>query len=81
MIYMCCPTCGALLRHKQIVYEDRMEEECDKNNIDYEMVSSGLLDRDKNFIEIRSKIVNELCEKMCCKIYLMTFVKVGKIVK
>jgi hypothetical protein len=78
---MLCPTCGSILRRKQIVYEDRMEEVCEKIGVDYEMVSSGLLDGNKEFLDKRAEVVNKLCEKQCCKIYLMTFVKIGKLIK
>ena len=81
MIYMLCPTCGALLRRKQAIYEDRMDEVCEEIGVDYEMVSSGLLDKNKEFLNKRAKVVNDLCEKQCCKIYLMTFVKIGKLIK
>jgi DNA-directed RNA polymerase subunit N (RpoN/RPB10) len=81
MIYMLCPTCGSLLRRKQPVYEDRMEEVCEEIGVDYEMVSSGLLDGNKEFLDKRAKVINDLCEKQCCKVYLMTYVKVGKLIK
>jgi DNA-directed RNA polymerase subunit N (RpoN/RPB10) len=81
MIYMLCPTCGAILRNKQIVYEDRMNKVCDELNVDYEMVSSGLLDKNEKFQQKRADVVNELCEKMCCKMYMITYVQIGKLIK
>jgi hypothetical protein len=81
MIYMICPTCGALLRHKQIVYEDEMEKVCDEIGIDYEMVSKGILDRNEEYRKKRADIVNKLCDKLCCKTYMITYVSIGKLIK
>ena len=79
MIYMLC-SCGALLRHKQIVYEDEMEKLCDEYNVSYDMVSSRMLDDDDEFKKKRSDIINKLCAKICCKINMMTYVSVGKLI-
>jgi len=80
MIYMLCPTCGALLRHKQIVYEDRIEKLCTELGINTDIVSKGIVDRNPEFVKRRSEIVNELCEKMCCRIYMITYISVGKVI-
>lgn len=81
MIYTICPTCGAKLRNKQIVYEDRMNKICADLKVDYEMVSTGLLDKNTEFQKRRAQVVNDLCEKICCKTYMITYVSVGKIIK
>ncbi len=81
MIYTKCPTCGALLRNKQIVYEDKMDKICADLKIDYEMVSSGMLDKNTEFQKRREEVVNSLCEKICCKTYMITYVSIGKIIK
>lgn len=78
---MKCPTCGALLRHKQIVYEDRMNKLCTEMGVDYDTVSSGSLDKNEEFKEKRAKVVNELCEKICCKMNMLTYVSLVKIIK
>lgn len=79
MIYMLC-SCGALLRNKQIVYEDEMEKLCDEYDITYDMISSGIMDDNEEFKKKRSEIINRLCEKICCKINMMTYVQVGRLV-
>lgn len=81
MIYMLCPTCGSCLRKKQIVYEDRMNKICNDLNVSYDMVSEGILDSNKEFQEKRANVVNELCEKMCCKMYMLTYIQIGKLIK
>ena len=81
MIYTKCPTCCATLRHKQIVYEDRMNKICSDLKVDYDMVSSGVLDKNEEFQKRRSEVVNNLCEKSCCKMYMLTYVSVGRLIK
>ena len=69
------------LRHKQIVYEDRMKQVCSDLEIDYDMVSKGILDNNDEYKKKRSDVVNDLCEKMCCKIYMITYVPMVNLIK
>lgn len=81
MIYMLCPECGELLRHKQIIYEDKMQEVCEKLNLNYNMISQEGYDRNEQYIKERQDIVNELCENICCKMNMITFVSVVRLIK
>jgi hypothetical protein len=82
---MVCTICGALLRHKQIVYEDAMNKICEELNIDYEKVSSGNFggtpEENEKFQIRRATILLELCEKPCCRKDLMNYVSVGREIK
>lgn len=81
MIYMICPECGELLRHKQIIYEDKMQQICEILNLDYNMISQEGYDRNEQYIKKRQEIVNELCENICCKMNMITFVSMVRLIK
>jgi hypothetical protein len=78
---MTCPTCGCTLRKLQIPYEDKMKAVCEKLNIDHDMIARGILDSNEEYKKERADIVNELAKNICCKIYLMTYVPIVKLVK
>lgn len=81
MIYMICPECGELLRHKQIIYEKEMARVCDEINIDYNMISQENIERNEDYIKKRQDIVNELCDNICCKMNMITYVSVVRLIK
>ena len=81
MSYTICPTCGAELGHKQIIYEDKMKDICSELKIYYDMISSGALDNNENFRKKRADLVLELCDKICCKGYLITYVRIVDLIK
>jgi len=80
MIPMLCYNCGCLLRHKQIVYEDRMEKICNEMGVNYDIVSKDTLSPDSEYSEKRAEVVNELCEKICCRLTMITYVSIGKLI-
>ncbi|ATZ80595.1 hypothetical protein BMW23_0548 [Bodo saltans virus] len=81
MIFTICPTCGAELSHKQIIYEDKMKEICTKLKINYDMISSGILDNNEEFKKQRADLVMDLCDKICCKGYMITYVRIVDLIK
>jgi flagellin-specific chaperone FliS len=81
MIYMICPECGEILRHKQIIYEDKMNEVCEELGIDYNMISQEGYERNEEYIKKRQDIVNNLCKNLCCKFNMITYVSIVKLIK
>lgn len=81
MIYMICPECGEILRHKQIIYEDKMNEICEEMGIDYNMISQEGYERNEEYIKKRQDIVNKLCKNLCCKFNMITYVSLVKLIK
>jgi hypothetical protein len=81
MIYMICPECGDLLRHKQIIYEDEMEKVCNEMGVDYNRVSQEGIDRNEEYIKKRQDIVNNLASNICCKFNLITYISTVRLIK
>jgi len=81
MIYMICPECGDLLRHRQIIYEDEMEKVCNGMGLDYNMISQENYERDEVYVKKRQDIVNKLCTNLCCKINLITYISLSRLIK
>ena len=83
MIYMVCPECGDLLRHKQIIFEDKMKEVCEEMDIDYNLLSQHEFDTKEDFKKRRQNIINELCDEynLCCKINLITYIRTVDLIK
>jgi hypothetical protein len=81
MIYMICPECGEILRHKQIIYEDKMQKVCEEMEIDYNMISQEGYERNEEYIKRRQEIVNELCQNLCCKFNMLTYVSMVRLIK
>jgi hypothetical protein len=75
-----CPTCGAALSAKIMVYEKKLKEGCLKHNLDYDMLSLGYLDKDEQYCKMQSKIVLELCDCYACRVALMCYVNIEKLV-
>jgi hypothetical protein len=78
---MVCPECGELLRNKEILYEIRMEEICSELGVNYNMVSQEGIERNETYIKKRQEIVNELCDNICCKMNLITYIPIVNIIK
>lgn len=76
MNYILCPTCGNLLGTKSLIYEQKMQEICKKYKVDYDKVSRGLLNTNKELTEEKSKLINSLCTKMCCKTRIITHIDI-----
>jgi hypothetical protein len=81
MIYMICPECGELLRHKQIIYEDEMQKVCDEFGIDYNMISQEGMERNEEYVKRRQEIVNNLATNICCKFNLLTYISIVRLIK
>lgn len=70
MLYSACPTCGTLLADKQLDYEEKLKKICDNPKLSQE-------DKDKQKMEL----INSMgLERYCCKMKLMTYVDLIKIV-
>ena len=81
MIYMVCPECGDLLRHREIVYEERMEKVCNKLGLDYNMISQEGIEKNEEYIKKRQEIINELCSNICCKMNMITYIPIVNLIK
>jgi hypothetical protein len=80
MLYMVCPTCGELLGDKQIPLNDGLKKICDKYNINDELLSRGF-DKTPEFIEARSKLVQDLFVNVCCKMRALNYLELVKLIK
>lgn len=80
MLYLVC-SCGEILGNKELVYEYEMKKICDEINVDFDMVSQGLGDKEGEFKEKRSKLVNRLCRRICCKQLLINYIDIVKLIK
>ena len=58
MLYPICPSCGALLSNIQLPYQRDMKKLCEQYDIDYEVMSRGIVN-DSEF--------NKEKEKFCAK--------------
>jgi len=81
MIYMICPECGEVLRHKQIIYEDEMIKVCNELNLDYNKISQEGFDKNEEYVKKRQNIVNKLAKNMCCKFNLITYINLTDLIK
>ncbi len=75
-----CPTCGSSLSAKIIVYEKKLKEACTKYNLDYDTLSLGYLEKDEQYNKSQSSIVVDLCDMYCCRVALMCYLNIEKIV-
>lgn len=80
MLYMVCPTCGELLGDKQLIYNTKLKEICDKYNINDELLSHGF-DKNPQFIEERQKLIQSLFTNICCRMRAITYVELVKLIK
>ena len=80
MLYMVCPTCGELLGDKQLIYNTKLKELCDKHNISDEPISRGF-DSNPQFIEERQKLIQSIFNNICCKMRALTYVELVKTIK
>ena len=80
MLYMRCPTCGELLGNKELIMIEKLKKVCDDLEIDDEMISQGY-DKHPEYVQKRQKIISDLCNKICCRIRMMTYVDIVKIIK
>jgi DNA-directed RNA polymerase subunit N (RpoN/RPB10) len=75
MLYPICP-CGELLSNKQLVYEEKMKKVCEDLGVDFDMVSQGLTDKNEEYKNKRSEILNGLCRRYCCKSLMITYIDI-----
>lgn len=80
MLYIMC-MCGEVLGNKQIVYEEGLKKICTEMNLDFNMVSQGVSDKDPEFVKKRCNLVNNLCRRECCKQQLITYVDIVHLIK
>jgi len=70
MLYPVCPTCGTLLADKQLEYEDKLKKICDDPKMNED-------EKDKKKMQLISSMG---LERYCCKMRLMSYVDLIKIV-
>lgn len=80
-MYMICPECGELLRHRQIVYEDEMQKICNEIGVDYDMISQRNIEENEEYIKKRQDVVNKLCKNICCKFNMITYISPVRLIK
>ena len=80
MLYMICPTCGELLGDKQLIYTQKLKEICDKYDINDDLLSKGF-DTNPQFVEERQKLIQSLFDNICCKMRVLTYVELVKLIK
>ena len=80
MLYMVCPTCGELLGDKQLIYNTKLKELCDKHNINDDLLSRGF-DKNPQFVEERQKLIQSNFTNICCKMRALTYIELVKIIK
>lgn len=72
-VYICCPTCNRLLADKTLVYEEKLKNICDNPE----------LTQEQKTIE-KMKLIDSLGipnDRYCCRMRLMTYRDLVKIVK
>ena len=78
MLYLVCPTCGTLLGNIQLPYQRDIEALCNKYDIDHETISRAAYS--KEFMTEKEKIVNKYVDNMCCKMRLVNFSDIVRII-
>jgi len=77
---MICPSCGELLGDKQLIYNTKLKEICNKYNINDELLSRGF-DKNPDFIKDRQELIKSLFKNICCKTRAITYVDLVKLIK
>ena len=83
MLYIVCPTCGYLLGNKEEIYYKKISDLCEEYGVDDNMLSSGILNNDKEFIKKKKKILDDLIGKhnICCASRIPTNIDLVRIIK
>ena len=81
MLYSLCPTCGTLLANIQIPYQNDLIELCDKYNVSHEAISQGTLMKNKEFAKAKEELVSKYVDRMCCKMRLISFSDLVRLIK
>ena len=72
MLFIRCQ-CGCLLGNKELVFEEGITKFCNDNNIEENS-------KDIRLAEFKQKLINDICSRPCCKMNLLTYIDVVKIV-
>jgi len=82
MLYMICPTCGELLGNKQIPFQTDLIKLCEEYGVDHDIMSRGIIVKDKGFNEKKKAIVDRYTGKdnICCRARLVSFSPLVEIV-
>lgn len=80
MLYPVCPTCGEFLSNKELIYENEMKNICESLEINDEIISQGNLEKNQHYIKKKQHIINKLVSKPCCKMRLMNYLDLVKII-
>ena len=71
MIYLKCPSCSYILGNRQIMYEQKLDEINNNNNVDEEEKTV-----------LKTKLVESLnVKRYCCKMRIITFKQLTDIIK
>lgn len=80
MLYMVCTTCGELLGDKQLSYNMKIKDICDKYNINDDLLARGF-DKTPEFVKERQDLIQSLFKNICCKMRVINYVELVKMVK
>jgi len=80
MLLPICPSCGTILANIQLAYQRDMIELCERYNINYDSLSYGSLTSNEKLSEDKRKIVDRYVDRMCCKMRLINFSDVARII-
>ena len=81
MLYLVCPTCGELLANKQLKYMEQMKNVCEELGIEDEVISLGEVDNMEDYIKHRQKITQDLFKNICCRMRVLNYIELVKIIK
>lgn len=71
MLYFKCPTCKAILAHKQLAYEEEMKKICNNEKLSQE---------EQN--KLKSELPKKLgVKRYCCTMRLMSYSKLAELIK
>ncbi len=80
MLFPICPSCGTILANIQLAYQRDMIELCERYNINYDSLSHGAIIANEKFSEDKRKIVDRYVDRMCCKMRLINFSDVARLI-
>lgn len=82
MLYVICPTCGAILSNIQLPYTRDIKELCERYDIDIELMSRGIINIEEFNIE-KQNIMDKYTDKdnYCCRMRLGNFSDLVQIIR
>lgn len=80
MLLPICPSCGTILANIQLAYQRDMIELYERYNINYDSLSPGSIISNEKLSEDKRKIVARYVDRMCCKMRLINFSDVARLI-